>query len=131
MPGPYTLGELTIAGTTGTGAFGLAVEGAVAVTQAYALEDFAPSPSFTVGGTVSGLAGFGLVLELVSGASATPLTIRADGPFRFAFPRLFGGNEYEVRVRTQPANPAQVCTVVNGSGVIADADVSTIEVLCQ
>ena len=65
MPGPYTLGELTVAGTTGTGTFGLTVEGAVAVTQAYALEDFAPSPSFTVGGTVSGLAGSGLVLEMV------------------------------------------------------------------
>ena len=131
VPGPYTLGELIIAGTTGTGAFGLTVEGAVAVTQAYALEDFAPSPSFTVGGTVSGLAGAGLVLELISGASTIPLTIRANGPFRFAFPRLFGGNEYEVRVRTQPVNPSQVCTVVNGSGVIGDADVSNIEVHCQ
>jgi hypothetical protein len=54
MPGPYPLGELTIAGTTGTGAFGLAGDGAVAVTQPYALEDFAPSPSFTVGGTSAG-----------------------------------------------------------------------------
>jgi hypothetical protein len=131
VPGPYTLGELTIAGTTGTGTFGLTAEGAVAVTQAYALEDFAPSPSFTVGGTVSGLTGAGLVLEVVSGASTTPLTIRANGPFRFAFPRLFGGNEYEVRVRTQPVNPQQVCTVVNGSGVIGDADVSDTEVHCQ
>jgi hypothetical protein len=131
VPGPYTLGELTIAGTTGTGTFGLTAEGAVAVTQAYALEDFAPSPSFTVGGTVSGLTGAGLVLEVVSGASTTPLTIRANGPFRFAFPRLFGGNEYEVRVRTQPVNPQQVCTVVNGSGVIGDADVSDTEVHCR
>ena len=33
-------------------------------------------------------------------------------------------------MRTQPVNPPQVCTVVNGGGVIADADVTNIEVLC-
>jgi hypothetical protein len=31
-------------------------------------------------------------------------------------------------MRTQPVSPPQVCTVVNGSGVIGDADVSDIEV---
>jgi len=70
LPGPYTLGELTLTGATETGtAASLTEGGVVAVTQPYALEDFAPSPSFTVGGTVSGLVGFGLVLEIQSGSS--------------------------------------------------------------
>ena len=110
--------------------FSLSVPGAVAVTQAYALEDFAPSPTFTVGGTVSGLVGFGLVLELVGGTFPTPLRINGNGAFTFAFPRLFGGNPYEVRVRTQPSNPAQVCTVTNGAGTIAAANVTDVEVQC-
>ena len=131
MPGPYTLGELTLTGTTETGtAFSLTEAGAVAVTQPYALEEFGPSPSFTVGGTVSGLAGFGLTLEIQSGSSLTPLRVGADGAFRFSFPRLFGGNAYEVRVRTQPVNPAQVCTVLNGSGVVENADITGVQVQC-
>jgi hypothetical protein len=131
LPGPYTLGELTLTGTTETGtAFSLTEGGVVAVTQPYALEDFAPSPSFTVGGTVSGLVGLGLVLEIQSGSSVTPLRVVANGAFRFSFPRLFGGNAYEVRVRTQPVSPAQVCTVLNGGGIMADADVTNVEVQC-
>ena len=70
----------------------------------------APGPSFAVDGTVSGLTGGGLVLEMVSGASTIPLTIHAKRPFGFAFPRLSGGNEYEVRVRTQPVNPPQAAS---------------------
>jgi hypothetical protein len=132
MPGPYTLRELTLTGTTETGtAFSRTEAGAVAVTQPYALEDFAPSPSFTVGGTVSGLTGVGLTLEIQSGSDLTPLRIGANGAFRFSFPRLFGGNAYEVRVRTQPVNPDQVCTVVNGSGIIAAADVTDVQVQCE
>jgi hypothetical protein len=81
LPGPYTLGELTLTGTTDTGtAFSLSEDGVVAVTQPYALEDFAPSPSFTVGGTISGLAGFGLVLEIQSGSSVTRCASWPTGP---------------------------------------------------
>jgi pimeloyl-ACP methyl ester carboxylesterase len=130
LSGPYTLQELTLSGTTESAAFSLSVTGVVAVTQPYAVEDFGPSPSFTVGGTVTGLVGVGLILERVSGASSTQLRVNANGPFTFLFPELFGGNDYEVRVKTQPGNPAQVCTVVNGTGVIADADVTDVQVNC-
>ena len=126
LPGPYTLQELTL---TGDG-FSLDVPEAVAVTQPYALEDFGPSPSFTVGGTVTGLVGTGLILELVGGTFPTPLRRNADGPFTFLFPELFGGNSYEVRVKTQPGNPVQVCTVSNGTGVIAAGDVTDVVVTC-
>jgi len=45
-------------------------------------------------------------------------------------PGLVSGNPYEVRVKTPPANPVQVCTVNNASGTIEDANVTNVEVLC-
>ena len=109
--------------------------GVVAVTQPYRVEDFAPSPRFTVGGSVTGLVGTGMELELSAvGPPGTPATTtlsrRFDGPFTFIVPRLVGGNPYAVRVKTQPSNPVQVCTVTNASGTIEDANVTNVEVRC-
>jgi hypothetical protein len=42
--------------------------------------DKAPTPTYTVGGTVSGLTGAGLVLELNGGSD---LNVAADGSFNF------------------------------------------------
>ena len=136
MPGPYTLRLLSIWGTAADGtAVSLQAPGVVAVTQPYRLEDFAESPRFTVGGTVTGLVGRGLVLELAAEGppgtpAATPLRVVGNGPFTFTFPGLVSGNPYEVRVKTPPANPVQVCTVNNASGTIEDANVTNVEVLC-
>ena len=53
-PGPYTLQLFSIWETSTDGtAVSLQAPGVVAVTQPYRLEDFAPSPGFTVGGTVT------------------------------------------------------------------------------
>ena len=136
MPGPYTLRLLSIWGTAADGtAVSLQAPGVVAVTQPYRLEDFAESPRFTVGGTVTGLVGRGLVLELAAEGppgtpAATPLRVVGNGPFTFTFPGLVSGNPYEVRVKTPPADPVQVCTVNNASGTIEDANVTNVEVLC-
>jgi hypothetical protein len=135
-PGPFTLQLLSIWGTAADGApVSLQAPGVVAVTQPYRLEDFAESPRFTVGGTVTGLVGAGLVLELAAeGPPGTPATTTlrrsGNGPFTFTFPRLVSGNPYEVRVKTQPTNPVQVCTVANASGTIEDANVTNVEVRC-
>lgn len=86
--------------------------------------DQAPG-TFTVGGTVSGLAGSGLVLQNNAGDD---LSIAADGAFTFAT-KVSGGNSYAVTVRTQPAILSQTCTVSNGSGTIT-ADVGNITVTC-
>ena len=108
----------------------------VAVPQPYLLEDFAPSPGFTVGGTLTGMIGSRQVeLELATeGPPGTPpiTTLRPrNGQFTFfLFPQLVSGNPYEVRVKTQPTNPVQVCTVTNASGTIEDANVTNIEVRC-
>ena len=136
QPGPFTLQLLSIWGTTADGTeVSLLSPDAVAVTQPYRLEDFAPSPRFTVGGTVTGLAGHGLELELVTpeGPPGTPPTtpLRAgNGPFTFTFPTLVSGNPYEIRVKTEPTNPTQACTVTNASGTIEDVNVTNVEVIC-
>lgn len=84
------------------------------------------SSSFTVGGSVSGLAGSGLVVVLNGGDD---LPIASDGAFRFATP-LPSGSQYRVRVATQPANPAQVCTVAGGDGTIGSTNVNNVRINC-
>lgn len=136
QPGPYTLQLLSVSGTSADGApVSLLVTGTVAVTRPYRLEDFAASPRYTVGGTLTGLVGTNqLELELsVEGPPGTPATVRLrprNGAFTFTFPTLVSGNPYSVRVTQQPTNPAQVCTVANASGTIEDANVTDIAVTC-
>src|ERR1700677_3970371 len=74
--------------------------------------------NYTVGGTVSGLTGSDLVLQYASGNNATSsLTISSNGSFAFA-PRVANGTSYSVSIESQPVNPAQICTVSNGSGTL-------------
>jgi hypothetical protein len=136
LAGPYELRLLSVWGTTADGApVSLRADGTVAVTAAYDAADFAPSPRYTVGGTVSGLVGVGQ-LELEISATApldTPATFRirpGNGPFTFTAPRLVSGNTYTVRVSRQPTSPAQVCTVTGAGGTIEDADVTNVSVQC-
>lgn len=69
--------------------------------------------SYTLGGTVTGLAGSGLVLQNNGGGD---LAIAA-GSTAFTFPgTIASGSAYLVTVKTQPSSPSQTCTVANGSG---------------
>src|SRR6185436_20970998 len=62
-------------------------------------------PTFTVGGTVTGLVGTGLVLlQAVDGSEVSP----TNGPFTFGG-ALASGLPYDVHVASQPVNPLQVC----------------------
>ena len=83
-------------------------------------------PTFTVGGTVSGLQGTGLVLE--DRATFRDLAIAGNGPFTFPI-RYALGQTYDVRVKTQPTNPIQTCGVINGTGTVA-GNVTNILVNC-
>jgi FG-GAP repeat protein len=85
-----------------------------------------PPPTYTIGGHVEGLAGSGLVLQQNGGDN---LAISADGDFTFATP-LNDGATYAVTVFAQPGDPAQTCTVANGSGTVAGANVDTVDVTC-
>mgnify|MGYP001061989446 CR=1 FL=1 len=84
------------------------------------------TPEYQVGGSVSGLAGSGLMLSLNGG---TPLAVSADGTFQFPV-FLASGASYAVAVSSQPTNPAQTCAVTNGSGTIGSANVTDVQVNC-
>jgi hypothetical protein len=84
------------------------------------------SRQFTLAGTVSGLAGSGLVLEVNGGDD---LPIPSNGSFTFETP-LTSGTLYRVRVATQPANPTQVCTVAGGDGRVGSVNVNSVRVTC-
>ncbi|MEO7324901.1 MAG: proprotein convertase P-domain-containing protein [Dokdonella sp.] len=87
----------------------------------------AAASTFTVGGTVSGLSGSGLVLSLNAGAQTLP--VAANGTFTFPT-GLANAATYAVTVGTQPSSPTQTCTVSNGSGTIAGANVTNVTVAC-
>jgi environmental stress-induced protein Ves len=81
---------------------------------------------FSIGGSVSGLTGSGLVLQ---NNGADNLAIASDGSFTFPT-SLPTGTPYSVTVAAQPSTPVQVCTVVNGVGIVEGADVATVAVSC-
>ena len=79
---------------------------------------------YTVGGSVSGLTGSGLTLEL-NGAGNTSI---APGAVSFKFAQtLVAGANYAVTILTQPGG--EICTVSGGSGTIA-GDVSSVAIAC-
>ena len=107
--------KCTVAG--GSGVVGSANVTDVAVTCA--------SAAFTVGGTVSGLTGNGLVL-----ANGTDTTSPAPGATTFIFPtKLLSAASFNVTVSTQPAG--QTCTVSNGTGVILTSSVNNVSLTCR
>jgi hypothetical protein len=86
-----------------------------------------PTPRI-VGGSVSGLPGSGLVLQL-NGANDLPVS--ANG--KFNFPKaLARGSVYSVSVKTSPSFPVkQTCKVDQGSGKIANVNINNIAVTCS
>ncbi|MBW4050721.1 MAG: hypothetical protein HIU85_04545 [Proteobacteria bacterium] len=81
--------------------------------------------TFTVGGTLTGLAAGAQVTLYQNGAD--PLTLTANGTFQFATPIAYGGS-YTVTVATQPS--AQWCVVSGGAGATVAANVTTVSVAC-
>lgn len=84
-----------------------------------------PGAAYTVGGTVSGLSGAGLVLQF---NGTNDLHVQSDGSFAFSG-TVGSGSIYTVSVLVPPARPSQTCTVSGGSGT-ASANVTTVEVHC-
>lgn len=79
--------------------------------------------TYTVGGSVSGLAGTGLVLQ---NNGADNLAFTVSGAFTFAT-QLASGAAYNVTVLTQPSG--STCSVASGSGTVT-ANVSNVAVTC-
>ncbi|MDM0015019.1 FG-GAP repeat protein [Variovorax sp. J22P168] len=83
----------------------------------------APTPSFTIGGSVSGLTGT-LVLR---NNGKDDLTLSADGAFRFVDP-VTAGNPYAVTIAQQPLG--LICAVSAGQGTAA-ITVGDVRVVCS
>ncbi len=86
-----------------------------------------PVGAFTVGGTLKGLLGTGLVLRNNGSES---LAVAADGAFTFAS-RISTGDAYAVSVRARPSSPAQICSVANGNGTMGSGNVTDVTVTCS
>jgi hypothetical protein len=84
--------------------------------------------AYSVGGTVIGLQGTGLVLAMPGQANLAV----ASGATTFTFQSpVSSGTSYTVTVATQPSNPAQTCTVGGGTGMMGGADVASVVVNCS
>jgi hypothetical protein len=109
-----------------TGGKGTVVEGDVASITVNC------TTLYTVGGTVSGLAGKDLILE--NNGTADSVTINANGQFAFPKP-LATGSPWAVTVKADPTAKWQTCKVSVGdggtaSGTIATANVTNVDVTC-
>jgi hypothetical protein len=86
----------------------------------------APMTTYTIGGTVSGLSGSGLILQNNVGND-----LAISGPGAFTFTNDLGsGAAYSVTVATQPSEPAQNCVVTHGSGTVGNANVTNVAIDC-
>ena len=83
------------------------------------------SPSYAVGGTVSGLPTGGSVKVALNGGTAQ--TVSANGTFTLST-RLGNGASYAIT--TSDATAGYTCALANASGTIAAADVSDVAVNC-
>jgi hypothetical protein len=82
--------------------------------------------AFTVGGTVVGLTGSGLILQNNGG---NDLPVSNDGTFTFTQPVPSGSN-FNVTVKKNPSLPTQTCRVSGATGQVVAAAVDSVVVNC-
>lgn len=93
--------------------------GTLSGQDAATIEVHCTTRSYLVGGTVDGLAGSGLVVQLDNG-DTVPV---AGGSFLFPTP-LLDGSAYAASVAAQPIKPKQICAFATPNGTVAGADVA-------
>jgi hypothetical protein len=99
--------------------------GTIAAANVTSVQVTCSNVTYTVGGTLNGLASGQTVVLQNNGADN--LTLNATGTFTFAT-RAAQGAGYAVTVLTQPAT--QTCTVTNGTGSNLQANVTNVTVSC-
>jgi len=99
------------------------ISGFCVLAIALLLASCSRNPAYSIGGTVSGLTGAGLVLQNNGGNN---LAISVNGAFTF-LTALKKGASYSVTVLTQPSG--QSCTVTNGTGSVS-SNVTNVAVNC-
>ncbi|MCC5866160.1 MAG: Ig-like domain repeat protein, partial [Wenzhouxiangella sp.] len=83
--------------------------------------------TYTIGGTVSGLALDNNVV--LRNNDTDDLTVSENESFTFST-ALPDGSAYLVTVHTQPTDPNQTCVVANEAGNLAGANVTNVDVTC-
>lgn len=99
--------------------------GVVSGTTASGVKVDCSTNMFTVGGSVTGLTGEGLTLQINGGEQ---LAVNGNGAF--AFTAQADQSSYNVTILHQPTNPAQECSLSNPSGTLSGADITSIAVDC-
>jgi hypothetical protein len=84
------------------------------------------SVEYEIGGTVIGLQGSGLILEMNELES---LTISSLGNFKFSS-KLVSGSQYKINVKQQPSSPTQYCSVANGVNSSIASNISDVTINC-
>jgi hypothetical protein len=93
--------------------------------QSVTLTGIGTAPTFSIGGTITGLTHAGLVL-----ANGTDTVSPAANATSFVFStKLPTGASYAVTVATQPT--AETCFVFSGSGTVGTSDVNSVQVTCS
>jgi hypothetical protein len=83
--------------------------------------------TLSVGGTIAGLTGSGLVLTNNGGNDI----VIAPGSTTFAFAApIPSGGSYNVAIKTQPSGPSQTCSVSGGTGTVVSGAVTSVVVNC-
>jgi hypothetical protein len=98
----------------------------VAKGSAVALVVSSGPPTYTVGGTLIGLAA-GASVQVSNGTNTLPVS--ANGSFTLST-GLLSGATYAVTVGTPTTTLPQTCTVQNGSGTVASANVTNVVIYC-
>ncbi|MGH7488880.1 MAG: beta-propeller fold lactonase family protein, partial [bacterium] len=95
------------------------------------------APTFSIGGSVSGLIGQGLelVLQVPNGDYHRPRFVTAETVginknSEFIFARRFTGGLYLVRIQKQPQMPTQRCAVKNYLDRVGTANVTNVDIVC-
>lgn len=108
----------------GAFALGACSDGSGTPGQPALPEQPAPSTTFTLGGSISGLAHSGLSL-----ANGDKVLQIASGATTFDFGAVLqAGSAYSITVQSQPVG--QTCSIANGSGIASGANVANAVVTC-
>lgn len=94
------------------------------------------SPTFSIGGSVSGMAGQGLRLALLlpsrNGAHTVVDTVTINSNGKFVFPLQHAASpNYSLNIQQQPMAPVQRCVLGNSQVPYAEADILDLAVACQ
>lgn len=85
-----------------------------------------PNQNLVIEGSITGLAGSGMVLQNNGGSD---LTVSAPAG-NFLFTGIAEKSSYNVTIKTQPLGPSQACVVSNGSGSIKFDPIRNVAIVC-